>query len=58
MRPWFGSNSVQSLWLEVWKVLASIFGDVLKLFFLHLLVCICGGMVLRVGVKLVFEYVI
>jgi len=58
MRPWFGSDSVQSLWLEVWKVLAIVFGDVLKLLFLPLLVCICGGMVLRVVVKLVFEYVI
>ena len=58
MRPWFGSDSVQSLWLEVWKVLAIVFGDVLKLLFLPLLVCICEGMILRVVVKLVFEYVI
>ena len=49
MRPWFGFDSVQSLWLEVGKVLASIFGDVLKLLFLSVLVCICGGMVLKVA---------
>ena len=52
MRPWFGSDSVQSLWLEVWKVLASVFEDVLKLLFLLLLVCIYGGMVLKV----IFSY--
>jgi len=48
MRPWFGSDNVQPLRLEVGKVLASIFGDVSKLLFLSLLVCICGGMVLKV----------
>ena len=48
MRPWFKSDNVQPLRLKVGKVLASIFGDVLKLLFLSLLVCICGGMVLKV----------
>ena len=48
MRPWFESDNVQPLRLEVGKVLASIFGDVLKLLFISLLVCICRGMVLKV----------
>jgi hypothetical protein len=48
MRPWFVSDNVQPLQLEVGKVLASIFGDVSKLVFLSLLVCICGGMALKV----------
>ena len=48
MRPWFGSDNVRPLWLEVGKVLASVFGDVSKLLFLPLLVCICRGMILKV----------
>ena len=48
MRPWFGSDNVQPLRMEVGKVLESIFGDVSKLLFLPLLLCICGGMVLKV----------
>ncbi len=48
MIPWFGSDNVQPLRLEVGKVLASIFGYVSKLLFLSLLVCICGDMVVKV----------
>ncbi len=53
MRPWFGSDNFQPLQLEVGKVFASIFGDVSKLLFLSLLVCICGGMLV---LKVVASY--